>query len=368
MTSKTLLRVLAPAACLALALGACSKKETAAAAAAAPTAVRVAQVEVRPVGGGLTTSGLLIPREEAGVSAELAGYRVAQVLVEEGDYVKRGQPLARLDDALLRSQVDQSRATLVQQQVAAERAEAEAARVAGLDNQGVLSEEAIAERRLSARSARAAVAVAEAQLRDLQTRQARMTIAAPVAGRVLERTVRPGDASSPSTTMFRILRDGLVELDAEIPEAELARIQVGSRATVRLPSGAEVAGVVRIVSPRVDQATKLGRARLQLPVRADLRPGGYAQATFSQGGRSVTAVPETAIRYDADGAAVMVVEPNNRVRRVAVRTGTRAGGWVELLQGPPAGARVALGGSAFVLDGDLVRPVQAAAPAARPAA
>ena len=66
------------------------------------------------------------------------------MLVEEGDTVSRGQPLARLDDTLLRAQIDQARATLAQQQVAAERAEAEAGRVDGLDNQGVLSEEAIA--------------------------------------------------------------------------------------------------------------------------------------------------------------------------------------------------------------------------------
>jgi HlyD family secretion protein len=347
-------------AAVALALSACSKKEEPAAANPSLT-VSVAQVQVRPVAGGLSVSGLLIPREEAAVSPELSGYRVAQVLADEGDMVQRGQPLARLDDALLRSQIDQSRATLAQQQVAAERSEAEAGRVAGLDNQGVLSEEAIAERRLAARSARAAVAVAEAQLRDLLTRQARMTVTAPVSGRVLERTVRPGDSSSPGTAMFRILRDNLIELDAEIPEADLAKVQVGSRATVQLPSGAEVQGVVRIVSPRVDENTKLGRARLTLPVRSDLRPGGFARALFSQGDRPVTAVPEAAIRYDADGASVMVVSSDNRVRRVAIRTGVRGGGWVELLEGPPPGARVALGGSAFVLDGDLVQPVPAAA-------
>lgn len=327
----------------------------------APLSVTVARVESRVVGAGVSASGLLIPREEAGVSAELAGYRVAQVLVDEGDFVSRGQTLARLDDTLLRSQIDQARANLAAQQVTAERAEAEAARVAGLDNQGVLSEEAIAERRLAARSARAAVAVAQAQLRDLEVRQSRMTIAAPVAGRVLERTVRPGDTSSPGTTMFRIARDGLVELDAEVPETDLGKIAVGSRAQVELPSGATAPGVVRLVSPRVDLQTKLGRARISLTPRADLRPGGFARATFGQASRAVTAVPEGAIRYDADGASVMVVQPDNKVRRTSVRTGGRAGGWVELVQGPPVGARVALGGSAFVLDGDTVRPVEAAA-------
>ena len=161
--------------------------------------------------------------------------------------------------------------------------------------------------------------------------------------------------------MFRIARDGLVELDAEVPETDVGKIAVGSRAQVELPSGATAPGVVRLVSPRVDMQTKLGRARISLTPRADLRPGGFARATFGQSSRSVTAVPEGAIRYDADGASVMVVQPDNKVRRTSVRTGGRAGGWVELVQGPPVGARVALGGSAFVLDGDTVRPVEAAA-------
>jgi HlyD family secretion protein len=344
-----------------LLLTACSPGEEQAATPNSAPTVSVSTVQMRPVQGGLMASGVLVPREEAAVAAELSGFRVSQVLVDQGDFVRRGQVLARLDDTLLRSQIDQARASLAQQEVAAERSAAEAARVEGLDDQGVLSEEAIAERRMAARSAQAGVAVAEAQLRDLQTRQGRMTITAPVEGRILERTVRPGDTSQAGTAMFRMARGGIVELDAEIPETELARVRPGARATVELPSGVEVAGVVRLVSPTVDQQTKLGRARLTLPVRADLRPGGFAKAVFASAAGAVAAVPEAAIRYDADGASVMVVQPDNRVRRVPVSTGSRSDGWVELREGPPAGSRVALGGSAFVLEGDLVRPVAPAA-------
>ena len=365
MTPRATLRTAAvlSVALAAASLAACSKPKAPAAKSDAPLAVSVATVQVRSLRGGLTASGLMISREEAGVASELSGYRIADVLVEEGAYVARGQVVARLDDTLLRAQIDQSKANVAQQQVAAERAEAQARRVDGLDNQGVLSDEAIAERRLQAKSAQAAVAVAQAQLRDLQTRQTRMTIRAPVGGRVLERTARPGDTSAGGTNLFRIARDGLVELDAEVPEAQLALIHIGDRATVELPSGARVAGTVRIVSPRVDQQTKLGRARIALPVRPDLRPGGYARASFAQLSHAVPTVPEAAIRYDADGASVMVVQPDDRVRRVSVRSGQRAEGFVELLQGPAAGSRVALGGSAFVLDGDKVNPVQAPGPA-----
>jgi HlyD family secretion protein len=75
-------------------------------------------------------------------------------------------------------------------------------------------------------------------------------------------------------------------------------------------------------------------------------------------------VPETALRYDPDGVSVMVVGDKDRVRRVAVQTGQRGGGWVQLVKGPPAGSRIVRNSPASLLDNDVVRPVEAAQPAA----
>jgi HlyD family secretion protein len=330
----------------------------------APVTLTVARVAVRALAGGLTASGNLVSREEAGVASELSGYRVAEVYVDEGDWVKKGQPLARLDDTLLRSQIAQQQANLDEQIVASQRAQAEADRVKGLDNAGVLSMEQISERRLAAKSAQAAVGVAKAQLDDLKTKDGRMVIRAPVSGRVLERTARPGDTSAPGTTLYRIARDGLVEFDAEVSQADLAHISVGEPVEVDLPSDAKVMGRVRFISPRVDVQSGLGHVRVALPVREDLRPGGFARGVFQADDRPGPAVPEGAIHFDANGASVMVIDDNGRVRRTPIQTGQRAGGFVQLVQGPPIGARVALGGGAFVLDGDKVRTVEAGGSAA----
>src|SRR3546814_2501571 len=95
----------------------------------------------------------------------------------------------------------------------------------------------IEQRRLAANSANAAVAAAQAQLNDLLVRQRRLVIRAPRSGRILERTVRPGDTSSAGSIMFTMARDGLVELHAEVPEAAMPDIAVGDPATVALASG-----------------------------------------------------------------------------------------------------------------------------------
>jgi len=355
---------IATALVLTLGLVACGKKpEPVADDRAGARTVRIGQVELRPLAGGLSTSGVLVSREEAAVNAELSGYRVAKVFVEANAHVSLGQPLAQLDDTLLRAQIAQQTALVAQQQVAAEQADKQAKDVAGLDNQGVISSEQIDQRRFQARSSRAALQAQTAQLNDLKTREERLTIRAPVGGLVLERNVRPGDISAVSATapMFRMARDNLVELEAQIDEGSMGGIRVGDPVQVSLPDGATITGRVRLIDPNVDVQTKLGKVRVALPVRADLRPGGFGRAIFVGLSRTVPAVPETAIRYDANGASVMVVGADNRVSQIPVRTGDHSGGYAELLQGPPAGSRVLLGAAAFVLPGDAVKPIEAAA-------
>ncbi len=359
----------------ALALSACGAKEPPKKDPAAEArTVRVVRVENRALTGSLTASGSLIPREEAAVAPEVTGYRVSRVLVEEGAYVRAGETLAQLDGALISAQVEQQRALAAQAAIQADQAEAEAARVAGLDGQGVLSDEALQQRRFQAKAARATANAQAAAYRDAQTRAGKLAVTAPVSGLVLERTVRPGDlAAGGATPWFRIAREGKIELAAELPEDDMARVRVGQRVTVTLPSGGSAEGQVRIVAPEVNTQTKLGSVRISLPVRDDIRAGGFGRAIFSDASGQGLTVPETAIRYDADGASVMTVSSDNKVKRVVVQTGARGEGLVTLVKGPPAGTRVIQNAAAFLLDGDVVKPMDAnappaAAPAAKPAA
>ena len=320
-------------------------------------AVSVVNVEPREIEGGLAASGNLVPREDTAIFSQLTGYRVSQVLVDEGTWVKAGQPLAKLDDTLLRAQLSQQSALAAQQKIAATRADAEAARVKGLDTQGVLSQEEIDTRRFSAQSARAQADAQLAVLGDVRTRENLMIVRAPYSGLIIERNVRAGDMGGGTTPWFRMAKDGQVELLADLSEDALGKIHVGDPARVTLADGTEVSGKVRIVSPGIDPQTKLGRVRISLPVRPDVRSGGFARAVFLGATRSGSAVPETAVRYDADGASVMVVGADNKVARVAVTTGTRGGGLVELLTGPAAGSRVVEKVSAMLVPGDIVKPV-----------
>lgn len=320
-------------------------------------AVSVGTISAGSISGGMTASGQLLPREEVAVSPDISGYRVQRVLVDEDATVRQGQILAVLDGGLLAPQVAQAEAQLLQQQIAADRARAEADRVAGLDGKGVLSDEAIAERRLAVRTGSAQVAAARAQVANMQTQRARLVVQAPRSGRILQRNVRPGDTAQTGSVMFTIARDGLIDLDAELPEASAARVRVGIPATVEIASGARYSGQVRLVGARVDPQTGSVKVRIALPLDPALRPGGFAKAIFGSDGGATLSVPEAALRYDARGASVQVLDAANRVRTVPVRTGGRTNGRVALLQAPPAGTRIVLSGGAFLSDGDRVTPV-----------
>ena len=327
--------------------------------AATTKAVTVVEVAPQSLSGALAASGELIPMHEAAVLPEVLGYRVIEVLVDTGDSVKQGQVLARLDPSLLEGQLAQQEALAAHAEAQAVQAEEQAQRVEDLDDAGVLSEEQIRDRRLQAQAARQNAHAQAAVLRDMRTRVTKLAVVAPVAGLVLERTVRAGDlAASSSTAWFKLAQDGVIELQAQLSEQDLASVRPRQHATVQLPNGTTAEGMVRLISPQIDRDTKLGTVRITLPVRADIRAGGFARAVFNDVSGVALSVPETAVRYDADGASVMLVDVDNHVQRYPVRTGMRGSGLVQLIEGPPPGSRVVRSAASFLLDGDSVQPLE----------
>lgn len=355
---------IAGVAVLSLALHSCGQKPAPAAESSSVDssqiqAMRVTRVAVRDLVEQVVATGRLVVREEAAVGSELPGYRVAAVYADEGDWVKQGEALARLDDTLLQAQIAQAEASLATQKATADFQQSQLERAEMLTSEGAFSKEQLDQRRMQAVSATAALTASQAAVNEMKVRQSRMTLRAPVAGAVLERNIRPGEISGTAMgPYFRIARDGLIELDAELPAAKLSLIQEGAPASVALPTGEMLNGKVRFISPRVDANTNLGRARIELPYNKALRPGSFAQASFNGSASGALTVMASAIRYEAGGPAVMLVDTNNSVHRVPVKLGERMGDYVQLVEGPPAGSRVLELGASFTLEGDVVVPIE----------
>ena len=160
-----------------------------------------------------------------------------------------------------------------------------------------------------------------------------------------------GPAHWAATRRCSLIRDGLLELDGEVPESALAGILPGMPARVRVPGATDaVAGSVRRVSPKVDEATRMGRVRIALEAAPAIRAGSFAATTLETGQDALpVVVPQRAVTFGAQGAAsVMVLDAAGRVARRAVTLGRLNGSVAEVRSGLDAGERLVATATAFI--------------------
>ncbi len=313
----------------------------------------------------LTASGSVSAWEEVPVGAETGGLVATAVYVDEGAYVRQGQPLVQLNDRVLRAQVGQQQAQVATARANLARDDAALARAQELKERGYLSQAGLDTALANQRSALAALQAAEAALSESQTRLSQTVIRAPVAGRIISRSVTRGQIVQPGVELFRMVRDGRLELDAQVPESDLPLVRAGQVATVTSDEAGSVIGTVRIVTPEVDPQTRLGVARISLPGGA-LRAGMFARAQIDVGAQPAFVVPSGSVIYREGKPGVYVIGANGAVAFRPVTTGVRQGDDLAVT-GVRAGERVVVSGAGFLGDGDLVtvaaaRPATAAAP------
>jgi RND family efflux transporter MFP subunit len=330
--------------------------------------VSVAVASLQNLPRTVTASGTVSAWEEVPVGAETGGLTATAVYVDEGAWVRQGQPLVQLNDALLRAQLRQQQAAVQTAEANAARDQAALGRAQELKERGFLSQAALDTALANQRSSAANVAAAQASLSETRTRLAQATIRAPVAGQVIRRSVTRGQIVGAGTELFRIVRDGRLELDAQVPETELGLVRAGQTAVVSSDEVGEATGRVRIVTSEVDAESRLGTARISL-TGGSFRPGMFARARIQVGAQPVVTVPTASVLYRENRAGVFVMGTDNRAhfRTVTVLSRTNDQTAVD---GLTAGARVVVAGAGFLGEGDRVTVAPAAAPvrAAAPAA
>ncbi len=325
----------------------------------AVTAIAITSHEFHP---RVALQGEARPRRDFQVYAPASGVRILQLLADEGDYVRAGQPLARLDTALSNAQSSAAQASVASAEAAATRARGEYERAESIRDSGALSTEAIEQRRAAAGAADAQLAAARAQLAEVNARLQGGYVRAPAAGLVISRTAqigRPVDGQ----VLFRIAGDNALEVAAEVAEADVLALRNGQRATFRLVDGTSVEGRLRRGPAAIDSRTRTGQALFDLPARSNVRAGMYLRGEAELSARPALAVPQSSILYDDGQAYVFVIDAENHARRVAIATGLREGDMVEITGGIEEGQRVVGSGAAFLQDGDMVRPIDPVAPA-----
>jgi len=323
------------------------------------------------LGIGLTANGSVAAWQEAIIGTEANGVRLADVRVNVGDVVKRGQVLATFAPQTMQAELAQIRAGVVEAEANAADAQANAERARSLQATGALSEAQINQYLTAAQTARARLAAqrAAAQVQELRVAQTR--VLAPDDGVISARSATVGAVLPAGQELFRMIRQGRLEWRAEVPSADLGRIRPGVKASVVGASGGSVEGTVRMIAPTVDPQTRSGLVYVDLPTQgadaAGLKAGMFARGEFELGTRDALTVAQQSVVVRDGFSYVFRMNPDGRVTQLKVQTGRRSGDRIEVVSGVPPDAVLVSSGAGFLNDGDLVRVAPSAGAAKPPA-
>ncbi|MFN3749404.1 MAG: efflux RND transporter periplasmic adaptor subunit [Sphingorhabdus sp.] len=306
----------------------------------------------------ISATGTLAARREIPVGVVGEGGQVSQVYVDAGDWVQQGQVLASIERSVQTQQIIGQEAQINAARADLQLAQNELDRAMQLVSRGFISKADVDRKTATRDSARARVGIAEAQLRELRARTARLDIRAPVGGYVLERNVEPGQTvTQGSGVLFRMAKGGELELQAQLGEAELAALSVGVPATVT-PVGTDqqFTGTIWQISPTINAQSRQGIARIALPFSKELKPGGFASVDIKAGAVMAAILPESAIQNDRDGSFVYVVDKSNKVKRRNVKTGIVTQQGIAITEGLDGSERVVLYAGGFLNPDETVTP------------
>jgi HlyD family secretion protein len=359
--------------------------QEAATTAGAPT-ISVMVAQKKRIAEELVVTGSFAAGANVNVSPLVQGFAVMEILAEEGDEVKTGQVLARLDssdvDVLIvqndasiarnDAQVAQAKNQIEQAKISKDRALSDLNRTKKLRSTGVSTVEQFDQRQaaydlavaqfdaaeLSLVSAKADRLGIEAQRKELDLRKSRTEIKAPIDGFISARKVEYGSISNPGGgSMFNLVAKGKVKLVAEVPESDLPKVRLDQTASIAV-NGYDKAltGKVRLISPEVDQTTRMGQAHLELEDGVRIPLGAFGRATIALAAGEGVTLPLTAVTFGEDGPTVQIVK-DGKVEVRKVITGLVSTTEIEVTDGVAPGEQFVARAGSFVRAGDVVKPV-----------
>lgn len=356
MIARTLLPLLGAA----LLLAGCSRnvappdKARAKAAEKPPLPVLIAEVSRQPIAKDLIQNGIIIPRSQVNILPKATG-RILELRAMEGDRVRPGQVLVRLDTPELNWQLAQQKSMLLSAEANLDLAEDNLVRLQELAREGVVSDQQLKAAEAQAKVAAAQVKQSKASIALMETQLSNSVITSPIAGTVVARSLDVGAMALPSTPIMTIAESGALQVRLQVPERDLPQVNEGGRlhvTSVALP-GERFPARIREISEMLDPQTRL------IPVKADLERNGRlkigmnVKATVAGKAHVGLVVPTRAILTDG-AEQIVYVAKDGKARRVPIETGVRTPERTEVVRGLGSGDKVLVEGASFVRDGDAI--------------
>ena len=306
--------------------------------------VEVAQATRRAVAASYSGTTTLEALGETQVVAKTSGVALA-VLVEEGQVVRAGQALVRLDPDRPRLQVAQAAAQM-------RKLENNYRRAQQLVEQRMISANDVDQIKYDLENARAVYRAASLEL-------SYTTITAPISGVVASRSIKSGNFVQINSPIIRIVDASRLEATLNVPEREIAKLKPGQAVGLAVDAlpGKQFTGTVDRVAPVVDNGTGTFRVVASFPGNGELQPGMFSRLDINYDQRAdALVVPRTALLEDGGEPAVYVVR-DGKAQRTVLKLGYNDAGWVEVREGLKPGDQVVIAGKAALREGSAVQVI-----------
>jgi membrane fusion protein, multidrug efflux system len=308
--------------------------------------VEVASAAHRPIAASYTGTAPLEARGESQVVAKTSGVAL-NVLVEEGQQVRAGQPLVRLDP-------DRARLAVAQTEAQMRKLENSYRRSQQLVSQQMISANDVDQIKYDLENIRAQYRLATLEL-------SYTTVLAPISGTIASRSIKDGNFVQINTPIFRIVDNSKLEATLNVPERELVTLKAGQPATMAVDAlpGKTFTGKVDRVAPVVDSGSGTFRVVLAFDNGGVLQPGMFGRIKIDYDQRAdALVVPRIALLDDENDPAVYVIR-NGKASRVPVKLGYTDGAWAEMRSGLKTGDRVVTAGKVALREGSEVQVISA---------
>jgi membrane fusion protein (multidrug efflux system) len=306
--------------------------------------VEVVKAAHRPVAASYTGTAALDARGESQVVAKTSGVALA-VMVEEGQLVRAGQPLVRLDP-------DRARLAVAQSEAQMRKLENNYHRAQQLVEQQMISANDVDQIKYDLENARAQYRLASLEL-------SYTTVVAPISGIIASRSIKTGNFVQINTPIFRIVDNSRLEATLNVPERELSTLKGGQPVSLQVDAlpGKSFEGVVDRIAPVVDSGSGTFRVVCSFAGGDVLQPGMFGRIKIDYDKRAdALVVPRIALLDDEGDPAVFAVR-DGKAARVPVKLGYMDGEWIEILQGVKVGDSVVTAGKIALRDGTPVEVI-----------
>lgn len=325
-----------------------------------PINIKVTDAQLVATIPNLLLNGSIEGQTSAIISAKLGG-RIEQVLVQEGQQVKAGDPLVRLERAELANSVDSSQDAVSKAQINLDLARRDCQRYQILFTQGAVSQQTLDTAEAKQRIAEADFSSAITSQNNAKQQFTYGMITAPVDGVVANVTGTVGQVVSAGAALMAVQDINQIYVVVNIEQKDLALIKIGQKAEVKVDTyGNKIfQGTVEMINPEAGATNRMFRTKVKVDnMDGALKAGMYAKVQLPTGAAvQILTVPQGAVVQKQGSYYVFTVE-NDKAVRHQVEIGTATGEVIQIKSGLEAGAKLAISNTSQLKDGDLVRIVE----------